>query len=129
MSDFFKCPTCGKNSVIAYYNPANIPLEIEIFQNRGLGRGKGFEKVNVGSIYDLESPWFLDTIIKRIEELYVFYIQEEEEEEAEVDADTDGVGEFDNLAQTEHAPPKDEVDYELELGDRDFKEEDDEATP
>ncbi len=81
----------------------------------------------MGSIYEGEFPVLLDKIIDRIEDLYVKFIVETEESEEE-EEDDDGAL-HDGSQHEKREPPMDEVDYELALGDRDFKEEDDEATP
>ena len=67
MSSFFGCPVCGKNSLISSYDPAGFDVGIKIFRMSGLGRGKGFEKVDLGTIKDLDdNHWVHDAFIEQI---------------------------------------------------------------
>jgi len=106
-------------------------MDVQIIQKRGLGYGRGWEDVDMGSIYEGEYPVLLDKLIKRIEALYVALIQEEEETDEE--EDNDGVLN-DGSQHEKREPPMDDTDYELALAVQEgliepLGEDPDESTP
>ena len=57
------CPLCGKMSSIERYNPNIFADDIFIVEVSGLGRGRGFEVTNRGSIFS--AHYRMDPIIDR----------------------------------------------------------------
>lgn len=50
----FRCPLCGKYNVVEKYDPEGYTNEIPVVEFKGLGRGKGFEKVELGDALSYE---------------------------------------------------------------------------
>ena len=124
----FKCALCGKQSSISHFDPSTFAMDVQIIQKRGLGYGRGWEDVDMGSIFEGEFPVLLDTIIQRIEALYAAFIQEEEEAEEE-EEDDDGAF-YDGSQHEKREPPMDAIDYELFLGEQEEDDDElDETTP
>lgn len=109
-----KCPLCGKQNSIRYYDPTEFVDDIIIILKRGLGRGKGWEDVEEYSLLDGSDPELLDLISDRVAVLYDMLYEDSEDDEAEDELEDDE--DFESLSY---------IDKELLIFEREKKEEED----
>ena len=92
----WKCPLCGKQNSIRFYDPTDYADDIIIILMRGLGKGKGFETVEEYSLLDGSDPDLLELISDRIAVIYDLLYEDVEDDEAEVDLEDDEAEEYIN---------------------------------
>jgi hypothetical protein len=66
------CPLCGKYAALSTLDPSELELELKVVSFKGLGRGKGFAKVDEQSV--LKDDVYLRLIADRVEQLYYLFI-------------------------------------------------------
>ena len=77
----FLCPLCGKTNHINKYDPSDYEETVIGLRFRGLGRGRGFEIADEGSLLESDSP-VVDLIAERVKVLHtMFYANDDDEEE------------------------------------------------
>ena len=76
MQQQFRCPLCGKYSVVEKYNPDEYTNEIPIVEFKGLGRGKGFKKNEIGDAI-INEPDLSNSIARKALEIVKYMIEQE----------------------------------------------------
>ena len=79
----WKCPLCGKQNSIRHYDPTYFAEDIIIILKRGLGYGRGWEKVDEYSLLDGSDPELLDLISDRVAVIYDMLYEDVKDDEAE----------------------------------------------
>ena len=103
----WKCPLCGKQNSIRYYDPTDYVDDIRIIVKRSLGYARGFEEDEEYSLLDGSDPYLLELISDRIAVLYDLLYEDVEDDEAEVDLEDEE--DFESLS---------EIDKELLIFER-----------
>ncbi len=106
-----KCPLCGKQNSIRYFDPTNFVDDIIIILKRGLGRGKGWEDVEEYSLLDGSDPELLDLISDRVAVLYDMLYEDSDDDEAEGETSVD-------IEDDEDFESLSEIDTELLIFER-----------
>jgi hypothetical protein len=65
------CPLCGLNAPLSYLDPSELDLDLTLKAFKGLGRGKGFECISVGSV--LGDDKYTPMIFNRIADLCTMF--------------------------------------------------------
>ncbi len=85
----WKCPLCGKQNSIRYYDPTDYVDDIRIIVKRSLGYARGFEEDEEYSLLDGSDPDLLELISDRIAIIYDMLYEDVEDDEAEGELEDD----------------------------------------